>query len=425
MGMLTVLVLSLIAKFSGAFKEVVLADAFGTSALMDQFIFAFAMASLLASLLSSILVMSLTPVLSQIDVSKQNERSQFLAQLWGGCIALNLLVAIALWLLFPFLSPAAREAGPRLAAMVGVVSFFLGLSALATAVLVSLGKQLGSLLEGLPSLILGITVLSDYWAPANALVFGLIVGVALQLFSLMLAQWRYVGAVRVAVPVAGQHWRRLFSGLGFTAAGYTLLMLTMAVEINIASHFPTGNAASLGYATRVTALVIGLLLPAVNRVAVVHFCEARHANTTPWQSCATVLWPLVVCGLAVSALMVVFAPEIVTMLYQRGEFDEAATASVSQLMRWHVCQLAPSLAATGLCAYLSATGGYRAIFFACALAFLSEVVFALAGAQLWGMQAVAAAPMVGRLVMLAYLLKVVLSKTATSPTRPIASAFQP
>jgi putative peptidoglycan lipid II flippase len=420
LGMLTVLGLSALAKLGGAFKEIVLAGRFGTSALMDQFIFGFTVASLPASLLSSILILSLTPVLSRFESSASKERADFFAQLWGACIALSLVLATVSWLIFPYLSPVASAGGAELAAMVGIVTFVFCLSALATAILVGMGRQIGSLLEGVPSIVLGSVVLSGIWSSEHLLVVGLVVGVVLQLLALSTAQWRYAGPVRVALPVPSPHWKQLFSGLGFTSAGYGLLVLTMAVEINIASHFETGSAASLGYANRLTAMVIGLLLPAVNRVAVVHFCDARNRHVSPWQACASVLLPFVLVGLVVSAVMIFFAPDIVWLFYERGRFDAQATDAVSHLMRWHISQLAPSLAAAVLFSYLSATGGFRSIFFGCASAFVSEIVFAWWGSEVWGMDAVAAAPMVGRVVLVAYLVVVVRRKNASLPATTIS-----
>jgi hypothetical protein len=59
-------------------------------------------------------------------------------------------------------------------------------------------------------------------------------------------------------------------------------------------------------------------------------------------------------------------------------------------------------------AYLSATGGFRAIFVACAIGFVAEITFAYFGAQRWELDALAAAPMVGRSVMFACMLWAIL-----------------
>jgi putative peptidoglycan lipid II flippase len=407
---LTVLALSLLAKFSGAFKEVVLAKELGTSALMDQFVFVYYVASLPSALLGSVLTLALTPVLSGFNANDGVAKQRFVAQVWGACLVFGLLAAAFLKWVFPLLSPVASAGGSQLATVVAVVTFVTTLSTLATALLICHGKQVGTLLEGVPSLVLGSCILTAIAVSSERLYFALVLGIVLQLLSVVCAYWRLIGPVHIALPAASPHWRQLSSGLGFAAAGYTLLTLALVVEAEIASHLATGSVASLGYATRITALITGLLLTAVNRVAVVHFCDTRGKFRSHWQACSGVLAGFAGAAALASAVIIVFAPEIVSLFYERGRFDATASQTVSQLTRWHIAQLGPSVAAAVLGAYLSATGGFRAIFVACAACFASEIAFASFGAQQWGLDALAAAPMVGRTVMFACMLLAILRR---------------
>jgi putative peptidoglycan lipid II flippase len=409
-GTLTVLALSLLAKFSGAFKEIVLAKELGTSALMDQFVFAYYVASLPSALLGSVLTLALTPVLSGFSADNSAGKQRFVAQIWGACLVLGLVMAALLGWVFPWLSPVASAGGGQLAVVVAVVTFVTTLSSLATALLICHGKQIGTLLEGVPSLVLATCLLTAVAVSSERLFFALVLGIALQLLALLSAYARLVGPVQLAVPAGSPHWRQLSSGLGFAAAGYGLLTLALVVEANIASHLPTGSVASLGYATRITALVTGLLLTAVNRVAVVHFCSARGNFTSHWQACSGVLVGFAGAAALASAVIIVFAPELVSLFYERGRFDASASQIVAQLTRWHIAQLAPSVAAAVLGAYLSATGGFRAIFVACAACFVVEIGFAYFGSDEWGLDALAAAPMVGRAVMFACMLIAILRR---------------
>jgi putative peptidoglycan lipid II flippase len=407
---LTVLGLSLLAKFSGAFKEVVLAKELGTSALMDQFVFAYYVASLPSALLGSVLTLSLTPVLSGFNAYDSATKQRFVAQVWGACLVFGLVAAALLGWVFPLLSPVARAGGSRLAAVVAVVTFVTTLSTLATALLICHGKQIGTLLDGVPSLVLACCLLAAVAVSSELLFFALVLGIVLQLLALVSAYGRLVGPLQIALPAVSPHWRQLSSGFGFAGAGYTLLTLALVVEAEIASHLATGSVASLGYATRITALITGLLLTAVNRVAIVHFCDNRGKYGSHWQACSMVLAGFAGAAALASIVIVVFAPEIVSLFYQHGRFDALASQTVSQLTRWHIAQLAPSVAASVLGAYLSASGGFRAIFVACTACFAAEIGFAYFGAQQWGLDALAAAPMVGRTVMFACMLWTILRR---------------
>jgi putative peptidoglycan lipid II flippase len=407
---LIVLALSLVAKLSGAFKEVVLAKELGTSALMDQFVFAYYVATLPSALLGSVLTLALTPVLSGFNAHDSVAKQRFIAQIWGACLVFGVVMAASVGWFFPLLSPVASAGGSQLAAVVAVVTFVTTLSTLATALLICHGKQIGGLLDGVPSLVLGSCILIAIAVSSERLYFALVLGIVLQLLTLVVAYWRLVGPVQIAVPAASAHWHRLSSGLGFATAGYALLTLALVVETQIASHLATGSVASLGYATRITSLMTGLLLTAVNRVAVVHFCDTRGKFKTHWQACSGVLMGFAGAAALASLAVIVFAPEIVSLFYERGRFDAAASQTVSHLTRWHIAQLAPSVAASVLGAYLSATGGFRAIFVACAAGFAAEISFAYLGVQQWDLDALAAAPMVGRTVMFACMLWAILRR---------------
>jgi putative peptidoglycan lipid II flippase len=424
---LAVLGLALVAKFSGAFKEVVLANSLGTSALVDQFVFAFNVATWPAALLTSVLTIALTPVLAKLADRAQDsaqQKRQFISQLWGACIGLGLLVGVTLWLCFPYLSPVARAGGPKLAALVGLVSFLACMTALATVVVMAHGRQIGTLLEGVPSLTLGVFLLASLWQPADTLGYGLLLGMVLQLLLMLAVHTRYAVPVRVALPATSRRWDQLFSGLGYASAGYALLAAAGMFEMYVASQFAEGSVASLGYAARITALVTGLLATAVNRVAIVHFCDAgqqRSGDKRHWRNWLGVLTAFTLTATLASVVLMIFAPEIIAFIFERGRFDAQATDAVTRLMRWHISQLGPYLATVVLGAYLSATGGFKSLFFGCALCFCSEVLLVLVTANTWGMDAVAAAPMVGRMVMFGYLLVAVLRQGAPGKARNIVT----
>jgi putative peptidoglycan lipid II flippase len=413
-----VLGLALVAKLSGALKEVMVAHSLGTDMVVDQFVFAFSVATWPAALLTSVLTIALTPLLAKLadqrHVSAENKQS-FVAQVWGACVALGLVVAVTLWLCFPYLSPVAEAGGPKLAAMVGVVCFLSFFTALTTVVLMSLGRQVGTLLEGVPSLVLGMLLLIGLWQPADTLLRGVLIGLSLQVLLLFAAHLHYAGPVRWAVPRPSPSWNQLFAGLGFSGAGFVLLAAAAMFELYVASHMAEGSVASLGYAARVTALVTGLLATTVNRVAIVHFCDTGATRISHWRTWAGVLTVFTLTAAAASVVLMVFAPEVVAFIFERGSFHAQATQSVTELMRWHISQLAPYLATVVLGAYLSATGDFKTFFIGCALCFCSELAVVLWGSDRWGMAAVAAAPMVGRTVMFGYFLFALLRKRAPQP----------
>jgi putative peptidoglycan lipid II flippase len=411
---LTVVGLALLAKLCGAMKEVALAHHLGTSALVDQFVFAFSVATWPAALAGSILTISLTPLLAKLQRRNDSATQSFMAQLWGGSVALSLVVALIFGCVFPVLSPLAAAGGVRLALMVGVVTFLSCLSALVTVILMCRSNQIGTLLEGLPSLTLGLLLVLGLWPDDATLIYGLILGMALQLGSLWFVHHRHIGAVSMSLPQAGAQWSSLGAGLGYTTAGYAVLSSAPMIELWVASGFEAGSVASLGYAARITALATGLIATAVNRAAIVHFCNLQTKRTAGANAWLGIVSLFSLGSLALSLLLMFFSDELVSLIFQRGRFDEIAAHTVSKLMRWSVAQLAPYVATAVLCAYLSAIGGFKQIFIACLLCFVGRVMGAVVGSQQHGLEAIAAAPLVGHVLMLGYLLLVVSRRPALS-----------
>jgi peptidoglycan biosynthesis protein MviN/MurJ (putative lipid II flippase) len=243
---LMVMGLALLAKLCGALKGVAMAHHLGTSVLVDQFVFAFSVATWPAAVAGSILTISLTPLLAKLQRRNDSATQSFMAQLWGGSMALSLLVALVFGCVFPMLSPLAASGGTRLAVMVGVVTFLSCLTTLVTIILMCHGRQIGTLLEGLPSLTLGALLVLGLWPHDASLVYGLVFGMALQLGSLWVVHHRHIGAVSLAIPQAGPQWTALGAGLGYTTAGYAILSSAPMIELWIASRFETGSVASLG-----------------------------------------------------------------------------------------------------------------------------------------------------------------------------------
>jgi putative peptidoglycan lipid II flippase len=384
---LAVLGLTLLAKFSGAFKEVVMASSLGTGDLADQFVFAFIVATWPVSILTSVLTTALVPVLSKRLAAHRTggtDEGSFLAQLWCAGLLFATLLATLLWLCFPYLSPLARAGGPKFAHMVGVVAFLSCLTTLAGTVLTSMGRQIGALLEGLPSLALGVLLLAPWWSQADSLIYGLVLGTVLQLLWLMSAQARALGAPRLLWPQRSAAWEEFFAGLGYVTAGYVLLLSAAIFGIYIASYMDPGSVASFSYASRITALAMGLLMAAVNRVTIVHFCNQGTALGSTWRAWAGVCGGFALVAASVSLVLLVLAPQIVALLFERGQFEAEQTATVAHLVRWNIGQMVPGVACAVLTAYLAAAGLFRSAFIGCLLCFLSESACVLMGlAGVW------------------------------------------
>ena len=200
LGALWVMALAVLAKFSGAFKEIVLASRLGTSVMVDHFVLAFTLATWPGALLASVLTVSVTPVLARARASNATALQPFIGQVWGATLLLATAVALAVAVALPWLIGPAAVAHGAVNALIGGVAWLGCLCAVAGVVLMSFQRQIGTLLEGLPSLVLGGALLLAVAIDELTLPMALMLGMVLQLACLVWVHVRTVGPVVLLWP---------------------------------------------------------------------------------------------------------------------------------------------------------------------------------------------------------------------------------
>ncbi len=412
-----VLGMALAAKLVGALKEVLVAERFGAGALVDQFVFVCTLAAWPAALGTSVLTAAMVPLLARPGVLPHVLGLRVLRPMLAALIGIAVIVAALFSWLLPLWSPMG-DAAPPVFALSLVLALVLGVCASwFGALLQATGRQIGVLLEALPAIsMIGLLSLvsgaSDWMLPAGAAAGALLHALVLQRL------WTHVRATTprhepaldaLVHPLAArrslqrQWWRQLRRGVGLATLAYAVMSITPAVELALAGRLGEGSTSSLGYAMRVAALASGLVAVAVNRVALLHFCQAGHAPGG-WMR------PMIGFGLASGLLSIaigVFAPELVGTLFERGAFDAAASSRVADLTRWQIASLMPYVVSMVLCAALVARGRLRALLEASVLCALVRIGVATFGSHehdtSLALLLVAAAPLCGYAAMCLWL----------------------
>jgi peptidoglycan biosynthesis protein MviN/MurJ (putative lipid II flippase) len=405
-----VFVLVLVAKGSGALKEVAIASRLGTAPAVDLYILAFTVATWPAAVLMSILTISLTPLLSTTSASSDPNIDNFVSQLLSISVALGIVTGAVFYFFFPMLaynvygSNAAATAlvkSSMLISMALTASFALPV-ALCTVLVIGKGRNVGTLLEGAPSLVLFLLLCTPV-AAAEALGIGTLLGFVIQLALLLVVQRVTLGRLRFGAPSPNIHWAALKRGASYSAFGYSILAVAPLVEQVLAGALGPGAISSLGYASRVTALATGLVVTAINRVSLPYFSKASAGDRRYGPGAAQITVGFLVVGLVMSLVMAAVAQPLVSLLFQRGHFSAEDTETVAHLLRWNLTQLAPYFVSVVLAANLAARGRFREIFTSCLLGFVVRAICAAAGAQFTGLTGVATAATFGYLAMAAYL----------------------
>lgn len=338
----------LIARLASAAKEIAIASRFGTAPIVDGYVFVFNLINLPVAIWYSLITVTLVPLLTR-DGTDDEDPDQFQRELLGWAIAaslgIGLLFLVALEIIvgsgMSGLAGAARAAAlsflPWLWILIpiGVITHF------GSALLMAAGQHRNTVLEGVPALALLVVVLIAPGPTVTPLIAGTIIGAALH----MTLVWRSVAAgSSVASPLlrrSSQRWRGFLAGVAALVIGQCLYALVAAFDQFFAASLPQGSVAALGYASRLTALVLTLGTTAIGRAALPVFSALSNDGNLAELARSAKLWTLaaMLCGVVIGLLLWPVAPYLVAALFERGSFKAADTAIVTDVFRWSLLQL--------------------------------------------------------------------------------------
>jgi putative peptidoglycan lipid II flippase len=123
--------------------------------------------------------------------------------------------------------------------------------------------------------------------------------------------------------------------------GTLMLAVGPVIEQAIAASMGEGTNAALGYGLKLPAALQGILLTAIGITALPYFASQLGQNRAAYclHSLKKLTRWLLAGGMLLAFPLVIFSSEIVTLLYQRGAFDAAATGRVAPIQLAYFVQL--------------------------------------------------------------------------------------
>lgn len=369
-GMAWVALFVLLGSLARAIREMVIAYRYGVSIEVDAFLFIFNLVSWLVGVWFSILTVVLIPLAARIRQDASAELPRFRSELLGLAIILGLLLASLAWLGLPLL---LRSSWTGLSAvtisiasnMVPTLTLLAPLGVLINLFsvwLLASGRHVNTLLESIPALVLLIALLAFPGAGAEPLVWGTLVGFAFHLVSLAtpLAQRGEIELPRFTRQ--SPQWPVFWQGFGVMLSGQVLMSFTGIIDQFFAAHLGAGAIATLSYANRILALVLGLGAMSVARSTLPIFSRAQAQGGKQLYRVA-VYWVRLLFVLGVAAMIIGWwlAPSAVKLLFERGSFTARNTEEVMEILRYGLAQLPFYFAGLVLVSLLSSQRRYRAI----------------------------------------------------------------
>lgn len=387
-----------LGKLSGAAKEMAVAYYYGLGAEVDAYLFILNLVSWPVGIWFSVLTVVLVPLAARMGQDAPGDLPRFRAELLGLALLLGsslaLLIGLGLWGLLKTtwtgLPPTTLAlATQMLPWLVGLIPMGILISLLSAWTLAA-GQHVNTLLEGVPALVLVLTLLALPVGGAEPLVWGTLVGFALHLAGLawLLAQRGEIETPRWTHQ--SPQWRIFWQGFGIMLAGQILMSLTGIIDQFFAAHLETGAIATLSYANRILALILGLGATAVGRATLPVFSRSQALGDNQGRQVA-MHWVrlLFLLGVVVLAIGWWLAPWAVALLFERGAFTAQDTQMVTSILRYGLVQVPFYFAVLVLVSYISSQRRYILLFYSGIMGVASKMFLNFALVPFFGIAGIA------------------------------------
>lgn len=342
----------LIGKMAGAIKEIAVAHRYGVSDIVDAYQFTLTMANWLPVTMVGAFSIVLIPALVKVRYAGQPDRARFIRELQGWIVVLGVLLSVVTYYFWPQvlqymggnLSSQTRQASTELINAFAPAVLLTLIIGLCTARLRAHERHINNLLDSIPALMILLAILVT---PNNTSVYPLLWGTLLG--YLIQSVWLSVLARRADGGNGGwprpglqsPQWPMLLSAAGIMLVGQIAMSFVGPLDQMAAARLGSNANATLGYATRLLSLVIGIGAASVGRAALPVLADVQSRGNPAQARSMALKWSALMLLVGVVAVMVgwFLAPWMVKLLFENGAFTPEDTQKVASVLRWGLLQL--------------------------------------------------------------------------------------
>lgn len=333
---------TLLVKLAGFGKDLCIARFFGLSAEIDLFLLLFSATLLLSAIVSGSAVYTLQPIIAHDKAKGDPAEAHFLAQQILTIVAMTLFVlgvaACALWSLG--VRPAFSAIDPQLVALLPWAFIpYLILNGTA-AILQAVGNShqlffrcgvVGAITPLVTVLLLYSTQSNSLWLLTAAIVLGALL--ELVVFRSIVHRTGFVAALKF--PLWNARLKQVLISSAFLTVGYVANSLNIMVDQLMAMQFGEGAVATLTFASKLPALIVGVLgfaaatafLPTISSI----MANGEGGRALHLVRQATLALGLL--GIICAAGLGLPAEALTSLLFERGAFNSADVERVAGVMQ--------------------------------------------------------------------------------------------
>lgn len=348
---------TMLSRVFGFIRDVVVARYFGAGFATDAFFVAFRIPNLLRRLFAEgSLTIAFVPVFTEYLKTRSREDAFELARVAFTLLsAVLVVVSIAGVLLSPavvtLMAPGFRASPDKYALTVLLTRimfpyiFFIALVALCMGILNSLRHfatpALSPVILNLCMIAAALTLRDFFAEPIVALAVGVMVGGLLQLAVQLPVLFRLGVSLRPDFRFGHGGVRRIGVLMLPAAFGAAVYQINIFISTLLASFLPEGSVSFLYYADRIVELPLGIFGIAIGTAALPSFSDqvARGHYDEMKRTISFSLRLMLFITIPAMIGIVVLQQPIISVLFQRGEFDARSSVLTAQALFWYAAGL--------------------------------------------------------------------------------------
>jgi putative peptidoglycan lipid II flippase len=359
-GAAILMAMNFIAHVTAFVKQMMVASWFGTSETMDAYLIAAAVIGLIQLLVSRPIRQCLIPMFRH-DLAQHGEKTAWfnVSILFNNTAVILLLLVLVAWWLAPYLvaliapgfDPENRSLASSLAQITVGSVVFVGMGSILSQLLLSYRKFL---LPGSVDTVNSIVVILVFLALGSTYgIYGLAVGVVIGSMTQFVLQlpilWQkrklYRAKIDLSHPGMKEMGQLALPAL-FSTSGKQLSRITDRI---FASMLPAGSLSALGFASGLMAVMKEFLIEAPDQAIFPHLtklsAEKKFAAVSRQLFNYVRIVFFITLPIGIGAM--VLAEPIISLVFQRGAFDETSVRITSQALMFYAIGL-PAAAITAI-----------------------------------------------------------------------------
>jgi len=379
-GSILLVTFIIVSKITGVFKDVIVAAELGVGLEMDTFMYAFTLSTMIVNPLVQTIINCISTSYSEIDTNEKLEEFQgtvnILVLIIGGILLISQHLAMPgiIELISDGKNSLEKE---KLETYSKILNLYIPLSliiAVSSTRMLMRKQHVNTLLESLPAV---CTILSClFWVreiDGITLISGFLIGSFLQWTLMEIDQYRRIRRISLSWKISSEILN-LTQRVCWMLPAMILTTSTIVVDHMMASWLGTGYISTLGYATKVLAILLTMTQTVIGRSVMPVLGEIRSNPVLLEKTVTQWMYISIVGSTLLAGMMAIFAEPVINLLFERGKFSTQETIAVRNVLWAYLLQTPFYLGSTILFIERVIKGKQREILNMAVLVFLFNLV---------------------------------------------------